>query len=103
MYLNKYPLIFNSVIKTRNVKIEYGERYSHTTKNQTENWKQIFSERNCAATVPISTIHMYVYDLYIPPIDLPILLWEICGPILGIINAHRHMNVEIGTEAAQFP
>jgi hypothetical protein len=27
---------------------------------------------------------MYVNDLYIPPIDLPMLLLEIIGPILGI-------------------
>jgi hypothetical protein len=39
---------------------------------------------NCAATVPNFHIHVSVSDLYIPTIDLPILLQEICGPILGI-------------------
>jgi hypothetical protein len=61
-------------------------------------------KRNCAVSVPISKIHLYVSDLYIPAFDLPILLDENCGPILGIYkNVHRHMNVEIGTETAQIP
>jgi hypothetical protein len=34
---------------------------------------------------------------------LPILLEEICRPILGLYIAHRHMNVEIGAEAALIP
>ncbi len=46
-------------------------------------------------------MHVTVSDLYIPMIDLPILLQEICGPILYI--AHRQMSVEIGNEVAQFP
>ncbi len=41
---------------------------------------------------------MSVSDLYIPSIGLPILLEEICRPI-----ANRHMNGEIGAEAALFP
>jgi hypothetical protein len=40
----------------------------------------------------------------IPSIDLPILLREICGPILGIyLNRSQTQNVEIRTETAQFP
>ncbi len=36
-------------------------------------------------------------------IGMPILLQEICGPILGKYKLLTDMNVEIGTEAAQFP
>jgi hypothetical protein len=52
-----------------------------------------------------SYIHVSLSDLYIPLIDLSILLQEICGLNVGIhrlLNAHIHMNVEIGTVVAQF-
>jgi hypothetical protein len=61
-----------------------------------------YLKRNCAATVPISTF-MSVRGLYIPPIDLPILLQENMGTYPWKIEiTHRHINVKIGTEAAQF-
>ncbi len=46
-------------------------------------------------------IHVSVSNIYIPRIDLPILLQEICGLILGIYKSLTDM--VIGTEAAQFP
>ncbi len=48
-------------------------------------------------------IHVSVSDLYIPTVGLPILQqenrWNDCGNILIV---HRHINVEIRTEASQF-
>jgi hypothetical protein len=39
-------------------------------------------KRNCATTVPISTfVCLWAGNLYIPTIDLPIMVQEICGPI----------------------
>jgi hypothetical protein len=52
--------------------------------------------------------HIYasVSDLYIPTIDLPILqqenMWTDPWNILYKLLAGRYVNVEIGTEAAQF-
>ncbi len=43
-------------------------------------------ERNCAATSPKFPIHVSVSNLYITTIGLPLLLQEICVPILGIYN-----------------
>ncbi len=56
-------------------------------RNNTENSKQIFLEKELSGHSPNFHIHVSVSDLYIPTIDLPILLQEICGPILGIYKA----------------
>jgi hypothetical protein len=50
--------------------------------------------KNCAATIPISVSDIYSHN------RSPILMQEICGPILGIYKSHE---CGIGTEAAQFP
>jgi hypothetical protein len=45
-----------------------------TPKHYTENSKQIFPERELRGHSPNFRIHVSVSDLYIPRIDLPILL-----------------------------
>ncbi len=53
----------------------------------TENWKQIFPEKDSNGHSPNFHIHVSVSDLFILTIDLPILLREISGPILGIYKS----------------
>ena len=52
-------------------------------RTNTENSKQIFPEKELRGHSPNFHIHVSLSDLYIPTIDLPILLQEIRGPILG--------------------
>jgi hypothetical protein len=46
--------------------------------------KQIFPEKEYRGLSPNFHIHVSVSELYIPTMGLPLLLEEICGPILGI-------------------
>ncbi len=58
-------------------------------RTNTENLKQIFPEKELLGHSPNFHIQVSVSDLYIPTIDLPILLQEmyICAPILGIYKS----------------
>ncbi len=49
-----------------------------------ENWKQIFPEKEYRGLSPNFHIHVSVSESYIPTMGLPFLLGEISGPILGI-------------------
>jgi hypothetical protein len=55
----------------------------------TENFKQIFQEKDLRGHSPNFHIHVSMSDLCIPKIDLPILLQEVpvCGLILGIYKS----------------
>jgi hypothetical protein len=69
------------------------ERYvqyvsTHALQRQnTEISKQIFPEKEYWGLSPNFHIHASVSDLYIPTIGLPILLEEICRPILGLYKS----------------
>ncbi len=76
--------------------------FSHCKDTIPKIWNKYFQERNCVATVPISP-HSCVCERFIYFLDLPILLQENMWTDAGnIYIAHKHMIVEIGTEASQF-
>ena len=52
-----------------------------------ENLKQIFPEKEYRGLSPNFHIHVSVIYLYIPTIGLPILLEEICKLILGLYKS----------------
>ena len=49
-----------------------------------ENLKQIFPEKEYRGLSPNFHIHVSVSELHISTMGLPVLLEELCGPILGI-------------------
>jgi hypothetical protein len=65
-------------------------------RSSTENSKQIFPEKKLRGHSPSFHIRVSESDLYIPRMDLPIQLLEICGPILGYPYNNRSRTHECG-------
>ncbi len=87
---SKYCIFVSNIwlLLSENNKIEFSYlNYPHTERTNTENSKQKYPEKELRGHNPNFHIHVSVSDLYNPRIDLPILLQEICGPILGIYKS----------------
>ncbi len=77
-------------------------RGKYTAKNQYRKFEANIPRKGIARPQAQFPHHVSVSNLYIHTIDLPILLQEICGPILEICKSLTDKWVEIGTEAEQF-
>jgi hypothetical protein len=89
-----YSALFNNVFEALTACVDNSLQLSifaeiiHTLHRQnTKILKQIFPEKEYRGLIPISTFMRAVSALYIPTIALPILLEEICRPILGLYKS----------------
>ena len=64
-------------------------------RTNTEYSKKIFPETELRGHSPNFHIHVSVSDLYISTIDLPVLLQELCGPILGIYKSSSSILLQL--------
>jgi hypothetical protein len=69
--MGRYPQYLETALQRQNTKIS----------------KQIFPEKEYRGLSPNFHIHASVSDLYIPTIGWPILLEEICRPVLGLYKS----------------
>ncbi len=91
MHITKPRVLFLMVYRFNNILISLCMpavcRVGTLQRTHTQNSKQIFPEKEVLGHSPNFHIHLSVSDAYISTIDLPILLQEICGPIVGIYKS----------------
>ncbi len=82
-------IIFFEIHKWKTICGAEGKEYSRATlqRQNTEISKQKFPEKEYRGLSHNFHIHASVSELYIPTIGLPILLEEICRPILGLYKS----------------
>jgi hypothetical protein len=86
--LDSYWLFIRSVLFREPPELAYRfPSWTTLQRQNTEISKQIFPEKEYRGLSPNFYIHAFVSDLYIPTIGLPILLEEICRPILGLYKS----------------
>ncbi len=84
--------------------LQFGTRFSTLQITNIENSKQIFSENELRDHIPNVHIHLSILsDLYFTTVGPRFCCRKYVDRSWEYKIAHRHMNVEIGTEAAQFP
>ncbi len=78
-----------NIQKRRSVQVDSHIVIYHRTlqRQNAENLKQIFPEKEYWGLSPNFHNHVSVSELYSPPMGLHFLLEEICGPILGICKS----------------
>jgi hypothetical protein len=85
------------------LKVSPSSVVSTLQRTNTKNSKQIFPEEELRGHSPNFPIHMSVSDSFIPRSICLFCCRKYMDRSWEHKIAHRHMNVEIGTEAAQFP
>jgi hypothetical protein len=82
MYVKSYAMT-NTILKP----VEFSLLHYTLQRQNAENLKQIFPEKEYWGLSPNFHIHVSVSKSYIPTTGLPFLLEDICGPILGIYKS----------------
>jgi hypothetical protein len=75
-------------LESETMQAGWSPKVPHALQRQNaENLKQIFPEKEYRGLSPDFHIHVSVSELYIPMMGLPVLLEEICRLILGIYKS----------------